>query len=56
MSTEKEKLLKETYNKFIQISLSDFPMEDMEEFIDQKITLNYDYLCCSSQLKRALRL
>lgn len=37
MDNIKEKLLNETYNKFIQISLSDFPMEGMEEFIDQKI-------------------
>ncbi|MEE9429906.1 MAG: SpoIIE family protein phosphatase [Melioribacteraceae bacterium] len=37
MKTKKEKLLKETYNKFIQISLSDFPMRGIGEFIDQKV-------------------
>ena len=37
MTVEKEKLLKETYDKFIQISISDFQMEGMEKFIDQDI-------------------
>ena len=37
MNSKKKKLLNETYHKFIQTSLHDFPLEGIEEFIDQKI-------------------
>ena len=37
MKTKKEKLLKETYDKFIQISLNELPVEGMEEYIDPKV-------------------
>jgi serine phosphatase RsbU (regulator of sigma subunit) len=37
MTIKKEKLLKETYNKFIQTSLMDLPLDGIEAFVDPNI-------------------
>ncbi len=37
MNSKKEKLLNDTYEKFIQTSFYDLPIDGIEEFIDQNI-------------------
>ena len=60
MKTEKEKLLKETYDKFIQTSLNNLPLEGLEEFIDEQImgygtTLNEKVLSLSDYRELVIR-
>jgi serine phosphatase RsbU (regulator of sigma subunit)/coenzyme F420-reducing hydrogenase delta subunit len=38
MNSKKEKLLKDTYETFIQTSLADLPLEDIHKFIDEEFT------------------
>ena len=37
MKSEKEKLLNSTYQKFLQISLSDLSLDGLDEILDQNI-------------------
>ena len=37
MKSKKENLLNSTYDEFLQISLSDLPLEGLDEILDQKI-------------------
>lgn len=37
MKSEKEKLLNTTYDKFIQTSLSDLPLDDIDDLVDQDV-------------------
>ena len=46
MNKDKEKLLKETYNRFIKTSLEDLPLDEIDEFIDKNI-MGYGSCGCS---------